>query len=104
MKTPTALQPNAHTRSVSRIIVLHELPAPQTVDWNALTPASREIAARIALRISAGLTVDEIVPLLNAETEKFRFNKLPKGRATKSWVLGRMRELRREIAETSSDD
>jgi hypothetical protein len=79
------------------------LPAPQTVKWSSLTPASREIVGLVVYRLSAGLTMDEIIPLLNREPEKFRFNTLPKGRATKGWVLGRMKALRREIEETAHE-
>jgi hypothetical protein len=71
------------------------------VNWSALTPASREIAALVAMRISAGMSIDEIVPIPNREPERFRFNTLPKGLVTKSWVLGRMRALRQEIEETN---
>ena len=77
------------------------MPAPHTVDWSALSPAARETASLVGLRLTAGWSIEEILPELNRHPERFRFNTLPRpGVVTKGWVQGRLRALRREIEET----
>jgi hypothetical protein len=44
------------------------------VNWSALSPANREIAAQVAMRVAAGQSIDEIVPQL--QPERFKFNTL----------------------------
>jgi len=58
---------------------------------------------RIALRLSAGFSIDETVAALADEPEKFRHNVVPNRGISKAWVLSRMRDLRREIQETSGE-
>lgn len=75
------------------------------MSWSALSAESRETAALIGYRLSAGLTVDEVADELERERDQIKRNPLPlHGRpVTKSWVTARLRELRREILRTSSE-
>jgi len=49
-------------------------PAPDIVDWAALTPAGRETATLIAMRLTAGLTLDEIAVELERDRSKIKRN------------------------------
>ena len=78
--------------------------APHSIEWSKLSPKARETAALVGLRLTAGLNLDEIAPILNAERDRIRFNALPKsGSISKTWITARMRELRREIEATAGE-
>jgi hypothetical protein len=82
-------------------VLSRPLPAPQTIDWSLLTPASRETATLIAMRLTAGLTLDEIAVELERDRSRIKRNRLPQnGVITKSWVSARLRDLKRSIEES----
>jgi predicted transcriptional regulator len=80
------------------------VPAPRSVEWNALSLASREVARHVTLREAAGYTYDEIALQLQRDRPELRHLPAPspsKG-CTKAWVSARARELRREIEATGA--
>jgi hypothetical protein len=59
--------PQAGRRCLSRRrATVSSVPAPRSVEWNALSLASREVVLHITLRESAGYTYDEIAFALQA--------------------------------------
>ena len=83
-----------------------ELSAPPTeIDWSALSPQAREIAQLVALRLVAGMSLDEIAVILDEHRGRIRHNELPRADSiTKNWCASRMRDLRREIEATAGGD
>jgi hypothetical protein len=72
------------------------------VNWAALSPQARETATVVGMRFVAGLTAAEVAALIEADPAQIRFNELPRSRrVSTSWVLARVRDLRREIDATS---
>ena len=72
------------------------LSSPQTVNWSVLSPAAHETAVVAAMRLLAGMTVGEVASLFREESDQLRSNEVPKsGRLTTTWVLARVKELRR---------
>ena len=43
-------------------------PPPTEVDWSRISPAGREIAAQVGMRLSAGFTFEETSPHLKAQS------------------------------------
>lgn len=60
-----------------------------------------EVATQIVMRVTAGYSYDEIAELLDDHRDNIRYLELPKGPVTKTWIAARIRELRKEIEETS---
>ena len=64
---------------------------------------SREIIKHVAVRQSAGYSLDEVVSALNlSQPELEHLEPPPKARYTKAWVQSRLRDVRREIEETGA--
>jgi len=76
--------------------------APAEIDWSALSFRSREIISQVALRLTAGYSLDEIAEQLSDARPSLRYVELPKGDVTKSWCSARLRELQHEIEEMSA--
>lgn len=76
--------------------------APETIDWHKLSFRSREIAAQIGLRLSAGFSTAEVATQLTEARPSLKHHELPKGDVTKHWVAARLRELRQEIEEVGA--
>ena len=62
---------------------------PAEINWAALSPRSLEIIKQVALRQSAGFTLDEVVVAMNREQPELRHvEPPPRGTYTKAWVQG----------------
>ncbi|CAN5760039.1 hypothetical protein BH18ACT13_BH18ACT13_13590 [soil metagenome] len=81
--------------------MLPPMAAPATIDWSALSFASREIVGQIVLRLAAGYSAAEIAQMLTEARPKLKYHELPAGEVRKEWVSARLRELRREIMENA---
>ena len=76
---------------------------PAEIDWAALSMRSREIILHVAMRQSAGYSLDEVACALNLSQPELRhLEPPPKRRFTKSWVQARLRDVRQEIEASSA--
>lgn len=71
---------------------------PREINWTALSPGSRETVRFIAVRMSAGYSLDDIATVLRHSPPDFRFLVAPPGGVSKHWVSAPLRDLRTEIA------
>ena len=73
-------------------------PPPCEIDWNALSPRSREIVLHCSIREAAGYSLDEVAVALDRERPELRHLELPE-KVNEELGAGRLRDLRREIEE-----
>lgn len=69
---------------------------PAEVEWQALSPASREILGIVGLRLAAGWTPTEIAAELEQTRPRLRHQPTPR-HFTSNWISLRVGELREEI-------
>lgn len=100
----TRQRPAATAPSQARRTLGERVPTPPDhISWSSLTASSRETAVIIGLRMTAGMSTEEIADELERDRAQVKRNVLPAydRPITKSWVSARMRDLRRDIERTS---
>ncbi len=76
--------------------ILARAPLPGQINYERLTPAAAEVLGQIALRLTAGWSLEEVALELDRERPQLSHLELPP-RVTKGWCSQRMRLLREEL-------